>query len=62
MYKKPNYRKNLQFDIVKDIAPDKPKFNEIFEIPATKKKAGTTTQKKKKKVNKTKKPYKKGSK
>tara|TARA_R110000772_G_scaffold219824_1_gene330368 strand:- start:22 stop:210 length:189 start_codon:yes stop_codon:yes gene_type:complete len=62
MYKKPNYKKNLQFNIEKDIKPEKPKFNEIFEIPANKKKAATTAPKKKKKANKTRKPYKKGSK
>ena len=57
----PNYKKELLFNIEKDIQPKKPTFNEIFELPANKKKAVKAPKKGKSKGNKGNRPYKKRS-
>lgn len=63
----PNYRRDLQYDVEKDIEPKKPKPNQIFEMPtskdkkANKKKAKKKTNKKKTKASKSKSNYKKSS-
>jgi|TARA_R110000803_G_scaffold87359_3_gene154037 hypothetical protein len=58
----PNYKQKFNFDIEKDIKPDKPKMNNIFELP-NKKQAKTVKKKgakvsKKTKINTKKKPKK----
>ena len=54
----PDYKKQLQFNIEKDIQPKKPKMNEIFEMD-NKKKATSKKKKEKKPVKKKKSNYKK---
>ncbi len=55
---KPDYKKDLEFDVAKDIKPKKPKMNEIFEMD-NKKKATSKKKKDKKQVKKKKSNYKK---
>ena len=54
----PDYKKELEFDVAKDIKPKKPKMKEIFEMD-NKKKPTSKKKKDKKPVKKKKSNYKK---
>jgi hypothetical protein len=54
----PDYKKQMEFDVAKDIKPKKPKMNDIFEMD-NKNKSTSKNKKDKKPVNKKKSNYKK---
>mgnify|MGYP001322614314 CR=1 FL=1 len=56
--KAPDYKKQLEFNVERDIKPKKPKMNDIFEMD-NKNKSTSKKKKDKKKVNKKKSNYKK---